>query len=306
MNIVLFLIALLLLSACQPGPGKPDFDNKPASSLTPADVMAAATADDWRSLDPENMVVLTLDSGQVIIELFPEMAPGHVINTRHLIRAGVFDDTQFYRVLDGFVAQGGLLYESEDEVPELQQGSYQIEAELTRRQPLPDRYLAFDQSDGYASETGFLDSAAIGRDLNTGESWLLHCYGALGMGRTDDLNSGGVALYVVNGPAQRYLDRNTTVFGRVVDGMAHIQGLKRTADLSGSVELESANTIRKVVVAADLPDHDKLEIQVLDSASESFAELLNTRKNRTGSWFVHQHDYMDACGVPVPVRIKPE
>lgn len=298
------LLAMLSLLACQ----KPNNHKQQstAETLTPGAVLAAASDDEWRLLNAENTLYLTLDTGTVVIELMPELAPNHVANTKALVRQGVFDGTQFYRVLDGFVAQGGPLFESEDELPPLSSGAYSIAAEFTYSGDLPDAYVAFDEADGYADQTGYLHSFPVGLDLSSNESWLLHCYGALGMGRSNELDTGGTALYIVNGPAQRYLDRNTTVFGRVVDGMAHIQALKRSAELDGPVDLTGHNLIKSIRVAADLPAADRMAIEVLDSSSAAFAKLLKSRQNRSGEWFVHQHDYMDACGVPIPVRRQPK
>ena len=293
--------SMLLLACHTPNNTKPATEQ--VMSLTPIDVVAQSGADEWRLLDAENTLYLTLESGVVVIELLPDLAPSHVKNTKALVRQGIFDNTNFYRVIDGFVAQGGPMFESEAEMKPLTEGSYSVAAELTFKGDLGESYVAFDSRDGFADETGFVKSFAVGKDLLTGESWLLHCYGALGMGRANELDSGGTELYFVNGPAQRYLDRNVTVFGRVITGMEHIQALQRGADLNGSVDLTGKNTIRSIQVAADLPVNEVQRIEVLDSSSESFKKLLQARKNRTGEWFVYQHDYMDACGVPIPVRL---
>lgn len=274
-----------------------------ASDLTPDAVVAAAGPDEWRALDPNNTLYIELDSGVVVVEMRPEMAPLHVENTRHLVRQGVFDGSQFYRVIDAFVAQGGPLYADENAQPDLAQGAWSVAAEFTSKATLPAVYLPFNGPDGYADETGFLHSQAIGRDLDTGESWLLHCHGAVAMGRSNDLNSGATALYVVNGPAQRYLDRNTTVFGRVISGMEHIQALQRSDSLAGPNDLIGLNEIKRIRLAADLPADQVLPLLVLDSAAASFKQLLAARQNRTGEWFVYQHDHIDTCAVPIPVKL---
>lgn len=270
----------------------------------PTQVVSDAKESEWRSLDEENTFYLKLDAGFVIIEMLPDLSPAHVENTKALIRNGIFDGTNFYRVIDGFVAQGGPMFESEADMPALSHGSFSVPSELTSTLELGDRYTAFDVHDGYADQTGFLNGFAVGRDLSSGESWLLHCYGALGMGRANELDSGGTELYIVNGPAQRYLDRNVTVFGRVISGMQHIQSLKRGADINGPIDLKGKNVIQSIRMASDLKETDKLKIEVMDTASESFKRLLKARKNRSGEWFVHQHDYMDACGVPIPSRLQ--
>lgn len=305
-KILLPCLAICLIQAChKPNEIKSmDDTNPPVEPLTPTAVVSASQPEEWRAVDQDQTLYMQLPTGQVVIELSPEMAPLHVNNTKALVRQGVFDGSQFYRVLDGFVAQGGPLFEPSQEPVELTSGAYNIQAEFTTQQDLTGSYIAFDEHDGYADETGFVNSMAVGRDLQTGESWMLHCYGALAMGRSNDLNSGGVALYIVNGPAQRYLDRNTTVFGRVLVGMQHVQALTRSAGIHGNQDLTGLNTIESIVVGSDLDQTQQLPLEVLDSNSAAFRQLLQARKNRSGDWFVYQHNYMDTCGVPIPVRLK--
>ena len=57
--------------------------------------------------DPENTLILTLDTGTVTIELRPDLAPGHVERIKELAREGFYDGVVFHRVIPGFMAQGG-------------------------------------------------------------------------------------------------------------------------------------------------------------------------------------------------------
>src|ERR1700757_83181 len=57
--------------------------------------------------DPENTLILTLESGPVVIELRPDLAPGHVERIKELAREGFYDGVVFHRVIAGFMAQGG-------------------------------------------------------------------------------------------------------------------------------------------------------------------------------------------------------
>jgi peptidylprolyl isomerase len=57
--------------------------------------------------DPENTLILTLDTGPVTIELRPDLAPGHVARIKELAREGFYDGVVFHRVIPGFMAQGG-------------------------------------------------------------------------------------------------------------------------------------------------------------------------------------------------------
>jgi Peptidyl-prolyl cis-trans isomerase (rotamase) - cyclophilin family len=274
----------------------------------PYEVVELSPDSDWRAVFADNLLVMTLSlSGverTVVFELQPDLAPGHVTNTKTLVKQGIFDNTQFYRVIDGFVAQGGPMFDENSEPPNLTQGQITIRAELTSSLNLDDDYLAFDHADGFADETGFYKGFAVGRDISEQSSWLLHCYGVLAAGRTNDPDSGGTELYIVNGPAQRYLDRNTTVFGRVIDGMDAIQSLKRTQNLTGSVDLKSDdNVIKQVVVGSQLPPGQRPQFEVMRTDSVSFKQLLAARKNRNEDWFLYQHNYIDACGVAIPVRL---
>jgi peptidylprolyl isomerase len=57
--------------------------------------------------DPENTLILTLDTGPVTIALRPDLAPGHVARIKELAREGFYDGVVFHRVIAGFMAQGG-------------------------------------------------------------------------------------------------------------------------------------------------------------------------------------------------------
>ena len=57
--------------------------------------------------DPENTLIMTLESGPVTIRLRPDLAPGHVARIKELAREGFYDGIVFHRVIGGFMAQGG-------------------------------------------------------------------------------------------------------------------------------------------------------------------------------------------------------
>ena len=57
--------------------------------------------------DPENTLILTLEGGDVVINLRPDLAPKHVEQIKTLVREGFYDGVVFHRVIPGFMAQGG-------------------------------------------------------------------------------------------------------------------------------------------------------------------------------------------------------
>ena len=77
-----------------------------AALVMPA-ASAPAPSSDWRDVDPNNLVLIDTHYGEIAVELAPDFAPHHVERMRALIRAHFYDGKSFYRVIDGFVAQGG-------------------------------------------------------------------------------------------------------------------------------------------------------------------------------------------------------
>lgn len=277
-------------------------DENLINTKTPYQIIADAPNKDWRDLDINNTLYITLDSGVVVVELAPQFAPMHVENTKNLVKEGVFNKTSFYRVIDGFVAQGGPA--DPEKIPQLKNGKLTIDAEFAVSPNKPFEFTPLNAFDGYAEEVGYVDGFPVGRSKDGRSNWLLHCYGALAMGRANEANSGGTELYIVIGTAQRYLDRNTTVFGKVISGMQHIQSLQRSSSLSGEVDVSKDNKIISIKVASDLKPVQRLDLQTMKTNSNSFKALIKSRKNRNGEWFLHQHDYIDVCSVAVPVRIN--
>ncbi len=123
------------------------------------------------------------------------------------------------------------------------------------------------------------------------------------MARDNGPSTGGTEFYVVLGHAPRYLDRNLSIFGHVVQGRHLLQRLPRGAPGSGMIEEgDEAGKIVRMRVAADVPQAERLELEVLRSDSTSFRALIASRRNRPEKFFVHRPDHIDVCGVPVPVR----
>ncbi len=289
LNFIFLFVPLFFVVNCQ-------------ANKTPYEIIAQAPDAHWRTLDLDNTLYITLNTGTVVVELAPTFAPNHVNNTKNLVREGVFDNTSFYRVIDGFVAQGGPA--DPEKITKPKTGKLTIKAEFTVASKKLFSFTPLNAFDGYADEVGYVNGFAVGRNKEHNQNWLLHCYGALAMGRGNAANSGGTELYIVIGTAQRYLDRNTTVFGRVIAGMEHIQALKRSTTLRGEVDVKKDNQIIKIQVASDLKPEQLLPLQTMKTNSDSFKALIQSRKNRNGEWFAHQYNYIDVCSVAVPVRLK--
>jgi peptidylprolyl isomerase len=272
-----------------------------------ADLIAASKASDWRSLDPEHTLYLTLASGRVVIELAPDFAPNHVANVKALAREKYWDGLAIVRVQDNYVVQWA---DPNAEKPELkrrvEKAKVTLPAEFDRKTDPKIPFTPLPDKDVYAPVTGFSNGFAAARDPKTGKTWLLHCYGTVGAGRDNSIDSGGgTELYAVIGHAPRQLDRNVTLLGRVLDGIERLSSLPRGSGKMGFYEKPEQNVIiQSVRVASDVPEKERAELEVLRTDTPLFAQLVESRRNRREEWFHSQAGHIDACNVPVPVRVK--
>ena len=278
----------------------------PPKAKTMADILAESKASDWRRPDPENTLYLELPRGRVVIELAPTFAPLHVANIKALARGKYFDGLAITRSQDNFVVQWGDPAAGEPGAKALGDAKRSLPAEFTRDSEglaftaLPDR-------DGWAPQSGFAGNIPAARDTTSGKSWPTHCYGALGVGRDVDVDSGGGSeLYVVIGQAPRQLDRNITIAGRVLQGMELLSTLERgTGPLGFYEKPEQRTPIESIRVAADVPANERTALEILRTDTPRFAELVAARRNRRDEWYKVPAGYIDVCSVPIPVRVPP-
>ena len=143
----------------------------------------------------ENIMILKLKTGDVKIELFEDVAPKHVERIKKLANDGSYDNVVFHRVIDGFMAQTG------------------------------------DVKFGNSSSKDFdLRRAGMGGsdlpDLSSEFNDLPHEKGTLSMARSTDPNSANSQFFICFQTAP-FLDRNYTVFGKVIQGMEHVDKIKK-------------------------------------------------------------------------------
>lgn len=282
-------------------------DAAPAKPLTMADVIAASKPADWRPLDPENTLYLDLAAGRVVIELAAAFAPAHASNIKTLVREGYFDGLPIMRSQDNFVVQWG---DPAEPKREIKKGKRTLAAEFTR--PLADDlpFTRIPDIDGYAPEIGFSNGFPAGRDPKSGRAWLAHCYGMIGAGRDNDVDSGGgTEVYVVTGHAPRHLDRNITLFGRVVQGMELLSTLPRgTGPLGFYEKPEQYVPIKRIRVAADVPEAERTGVEVIRTDTPTFTALVESRRNRRDEWYKVPAGHIELCNVPIAVRplVSPE
>jgi len=276
----------------------------PPKGKTMADVLAAAKPSDWRTPDPDSTLYLDLAAGRVVIELAPAFAPLHAKNIEALAHEHYFDGLAILRVQDNFVTQwGDPDSDKPDKAKPLGTASKTVAPEFERA--IGDlQFTALPDSDVYAPEVGFSNGMPAARDKKSGKAWLAHCYGMIGAGRDTAVDSGpGTELYVVIGHAPRQLDRNIAVVGRVVQGMELLSALPRGTGALGFYEKpEQRLAIKSVRLAADVPAAERTNIEILRTDTQTFADLVEARRNRRDDWYKVPAGRIDLCNVPIPVR----
>ncbi len=289
-------LALALLAQA---PGPAGAQAPPPSSLDA--ILKASPAADWRTVDPENTLYLTIPQGRIVIELAPEFAPNHVANIKRLVRAGFFDGLSIVRMQDNYVVQWG----DADSKHPTGAGVLRLKAEFDRPYGPADPFVPLPDQDTYAPQVGFVDGFPAARDPAKGLTWLTHCYGMVGAGRDSDADSGGgPELYAVIGQAPRQLDRNVTLVGRVIHGIDVFSALPRGHGDIGFYQTDAEKIpIRSVKVAADLPPAERATFQALRTDSPTFAAIIQNRRFRHDDWYKVAAGRIDVCNLPLPVRI---
>ena len=164
--------------------------------------------------DPENTLILETTKGNVVLELFHELAPGHVERIKELAREGAYDGVVFHRVIDGFMAQTGDV-----------------------------KFGKKGGADFNGSRAGMGGSAKP--DLKAEFSNVSHKRGTASMARSQNPNSANSQFFICFGDAS-FLDRQYSVWGQVIEGMENVDQIKRGEPVN------DPDTIVTARIAADI------------------------------------------------------
>ncbi len=144
--------------------------------------------------DPENTILMELKDGTVVIELLPDIAPEHCNRMKELAREGAYDNVCFHRVIDGFMAQTG----------DVANGNMEKNFSLGR------------------AGTGGSDKPNLKAEF----SGIPHDRGTLGAARSQNPDSAN-SQFFINFKDNHFLNRQYTVYGRVISGMEHVDAITR-------------------------------------------------------------------------------
>ena len=152
----------------------------------------------------EDFMILKLKNGEVLIELFGDIAPNHVKRFKELAKEKKYDDVVFHRVIDGFMAQSG----------DVQFGNLNSEN--------------FNMNKVGTGGSDYPDLKAEFSDLP-------HERGTLSMARSNDIDSANSQFFICF-QATPFLDRNYSIFGKVVKGMEFVDMIKKGQGSNGQVK----------------------------------------------------------------------
>ena len=263
-----------------------------ALALVATSAVSAQTVSDWRTPDPQNVLVVETSKGRIIAELSPETAPNHVARIRELTQAGFYDGLSFFRVIDSFMAQTG--------DPDNTGGGGSDKPDLTAE-------FTFRRGASYApagkigsAEVGFVGAlpvwsqnsalAAMMADGKVG-AWGAFCPGVLGMARATPPDSANSQFFFMR-QAYPSLDKTYTAFGRALTGLEVIRAIK-----AGEPVVAPQDKMLTVRLLADLPAAQRPVVQVMDTRSKIFAALVDKRRAELGGAF-------SLCDVEIPVQVK--
>ena len=149
-------------------------------------------------------MIMKLKDGDVELELYSDVAPNHVKRFKDLAQEGSYDGVVFHRVIDGFMAQTG-----DVKFGNSNSKNYNLSLAGTGGSDMP--------------------------DLNSEFSDIPHDRGILSAARSSDPNSANSQFFICFQPAP-HLDRQYTVFGKVIKGMEFIDKIKKGDGPNGSVK----------------------------------------------------------------------
>jgi peptidylprolyl isomerase len=273
-----------------------------AAATVPAQAQAPVPGPaEWRTPDPENVLVFETSKGRVIVEMSPAAAPAHVERVRTLTRAGFYDGLTFFRVIDGFMAQTG---DPENtgiggsDLPDLK-AEYPFRRGATPAFTVIDR-LPGDFTTASATEVGFLGVLPV-RSLPSMQmmlaadgkvaSWGLFCSGVMGMARAQSPDSANSQFFFMRA-AYPSLNNNYTAWGRVIAGQDVVRALK-----VGEPPVPPLEVMTKVRVLADLPAGQRPKVQVLDVTGPTFKAMVADAKARAGG------RPLDPCDIEIPAKV---
>ena len=265
------------------------------SLLTAAPAVAQTASADWRTVAPENLLVIDTAKGRVLVEMDPRVAPMSVNRVRTLADRGFYDGLKFHRVIPDFMAQTGDPLgtgQGGSDLPDLA-GEFQF-----RRGRDAGFVPVMTMPEGQAGLVGSMPVVTqpdaqmmITADFKAGAQ-ALFCPGVAGMARASSPDSANSQFFLMTGPKDD-LNGRYTPFGRVVAGMDVIRAIKAGSEADNGA-VTDPDVMTRARTAAAMPEGERPTVRVMTGAGVQ-AEIERVRAEQGAAF--------DICDVQPPAEV---
>lgn len=247
---------------------------------------AAQSVGEWRTVAPDNLLVIDTSKGRVLVELEPRAAPNHIERIRTLTSRGFYDGLKFHRVIPDFMAQTG---DPEgtgaggSDLPD-------IKGEFSFRRGRDSGFVPVENSGpGLRGVMGSLPITTqpdaqmfVTADLKVGAGGLF-CPGVAGMARAGSPDSANSQFFLMTGQNDA-LNGGYTPFGRVVQGLDVVKSLKTGSEAEDG-KVADPDTMTKVQLASAMPEGQRPTVRVAVPGSAPFNAALEAVRAARGAQF---------------------
>lgn len=247
----------------------------------------AQTASEWRTVAPENLMVIDTSKGRVLVELEPRAAPNHIERIRTLTSRGFYDGLKFHRVIPNFMAQTGDPQGTGAGGSDLPD----VKGEFEFRRGRDSGFVPVENSGpGLRGIMGSLPITTqpdaqmfVTADLKVGAGGLF-CPGVAGMARAGSPDSANSQFFLMSGQNDN-LNGGYTVFGRVVQGLDVVKMLKPGDDAKDGAVGADADIMTRAQLASALPEGQRPTVRVALPGSAPFNAAVEAARAERGARF---------------------
>ena len=265
------------------------------SLLIAAPAVAQTASADWRTVAPENLLVIDTAKGRILVEMDPRVAPMSVNRVRTLADRGFYDGLKFHRVIPDFMAQTGDPLgtgQGGSDLPDLA-GEFQF-----RRGRDAGFVPVMTMPEGQAGLVGSMPVVTqpdaqmmVTADFKAGAQ-ALFCPGVAGMARASSPDSANSQFFLMTGPKDD-LNGRYTPFGRVVAGMDVVRAIKAGSEADNGA-VTDPDVMTRARTAAAMPEGERPTVRVMTGAGVQ-AEIERVRAEQGAAF--------DICDVQPPAEV---
>lgn len=247
---------------------------------------AVAQTAEWRTVSPDDLLVIDTSKGRVLVELEPRAAPSHIERIRTLTNRGFYDGLKFHRVLPNFMAQTGDPQGTGAGGSDLPD----VKGEFTFRRGRDSGFVAVENSGpGVRGIMGSLPIMTqpdaqmfVTADFKTTAGGLF-CPGVAGMARAGSPDSANSQFFLMTGQNDN-LNGAYTAFGRVVQGLDVLKTLKAGSEAEDG-KVANPDVMTKVQLASALPEAQRPVVRVAVPGSAPFNAAVEAARAARGAQF---------------------